>query len=59
MDRENARAAVLVPRIQPLEALATVLARIAKNDVIPVKKICEFTEELEIKNKTDQYGITT
>ena len=55
MGREKARVAVLVPGTQPLEALATVLARIANNDVIPVKKIREFTEELEIKNKTDQY----
>ena len=53
--RERARVAVLVPGTQPLQALATVLARISKNDLTPVKKIREFAEELALVNKAGQY----
>ncbi|MBD2318660.1 ATP-binding protein [Phormidium tenue] len=53
--KEKARVAILVPKTQPLEALATVLARIAENDLIPVKKTREFVEELKLKNKSGQY----
>jgi WD40 repeat protein len=44
--RDRARVAVLVPGENPLEALATVLARIATNDLSPVAKTREFAKEL-------------
>ncbi|MBD2078310.1 PQQ-binding-like beta-propeller repeat protein [Phormidium sp. FACHB-592] len=53
--RDRARVAVLVPGTQPLQALATVLARIADNDPIPVKKTREFAAELGLVNKAGQY----
>lgn len=31
------------------------LAQIAKNDLTPIKKTREFTAELELANKTEQY----
>jgi WD40 repeat protein len=45
--RDRARVAVLVPGSHPLEALATVLARIATNDLSPVAKTREFAQELK------------
>ncbi len=53
--RDRARVAVLVPGTQPLQALATVLARIAENDPTPVKKTREFAEELGLANQAGQY----
>lgn len=53
--RARARVAVLVPGTQPLQALATVLARIAENDLTPVKKTREFAEELTIANKEKKF----
>jgi hypothetical protein len=44
--RDRARVAVLVPGSHPLEALATVLARMATNDLSPVAKTREFAQEL-------------
>ena len=51
--RGRARIALLVPGSEPLQALATVLARIATNDPAPARKSREFAEELAI---TDQHG---
>jgi energy-coupling factor transporter ATP-binding protein EcfA2 len=53
--RERARVAVMVPGTRPLQALATVLARIADNDLTPVKRTREFAEELELVNKAGQH----
>jgi ABC-type branched-subunit amino acid transport system substrate-binding protein len=53
--RDHARVAVLVPGSRPLEALATVLARIATNDQTPLAKTNEFTEELKKKNANGEY----
>jgi WD40 repeat protein len=50
-----ARVAVLVPGTHPLEALASVLARVATNDPAPVAKTREFAEELEKVNKQGDY----
>ncbi len=50
--RARARLAVLVPGTHPLEALATVLARIATNDPTPVEKSQEF--ERVLKRKSDE-----
>jgi uncharacterized protein YjbI with pentapeptide repeats len=50
--RDCARLAVLVPGTHPLEALATVLARIATNDLTPVEKSQEF--ERVLKKKSDE-----
>ena len=44
--KARARVAVLVPGTRPVEALATVLARIATNDPSPVAKTQEFREAL-------------
>ncbi|MBT9317976.1 hypothetical protein IXB50_21405 [Leptothoe spongobia TAU-MAC 1115] len=52
-DRVNV--AILVPGTHPLEALATILARIATNDPTPVKKSREFREELAQVNTEDTY----
>ena len=52
---DRARVAVLVPGTHPLEALATVLARIATNDPIPVTKTREFATELAQKSQTNEY----
>ena len=46
--RGQARIALLVPGSQPLQALASVLARIATNDSVPVRKTREFAEELAL-----------
>jgi hypothetical protein len=48
---DRARVAVLVPGSHPLEALATVLARIATDDLTPVAKTREFAEELKQPNE--------
>ena len=53
--RDRARVALMVPGTQPLQALATVLARIATNDVTPVQKIREFTDELAVANRLGEY----
>jgi uncharacterized protein YjbI with pentapeptide repeats len=53
--RDRARLAVLVPGTHPLEALATVLARIATNDLTPVKKSQEFEEALKTKSDKGNY----
>ncbi len=47
----QARVAALVPGTHPLEALVSVLARVATNDLTPVAKTREFAEELEKVNK--------
>jgi WD40 repeat protein len=46
----HARVAVLVPGSDPLESLATVLARIATSDPSPVSKTSEFMAELSKAN---------
>jgi len=51
--RGRARIALLVPGSEPLQALATVLARIATDDPAPARKSREFAQELAI---TDQHG---
>jgi hypothetical protein len=53
--QDRARVGVLVPGTRPLQALATVLARIATHDAIPVAKIREFTAELEPFNKNEEF----
>ncbi|MDJ0704415.1 MAG: AAA family ATPase [Leptolyngbyaceae cyanobacterium MO_188.B28] len=53
--RDRARVAVLVPGTHPLEKLATVLARVATNDPIPVAKSREFCEELAQVNAEGEY----
>ncbi len=50
--KSQARVAVLVPGTHPVEALATVLARVATNDQTPVAKTREFTEELKQTSNT-------
>jgi hypothetical protein len=50
--KEKSRIATLFPSTQPLEELATELARIA---VAPFKNIEEFVDVLERKNKSGQY----
>ena len=50
----QARIAVLVPGTHPLESLATVLARIATDDLTPVAKTREFVGELKQVNETDE-----
>ena len=52
---DRARVAILVPGTHPLEALATVLARIATDDPAPVAKTREFVEELKRKNSVGEY----
>jgi WD40 repeat protein len=42
----NPRVAIVVPHTEPVEALATVLARIATNDPAPAARTREFAEEL-------------
>ncbi|WP_414587918.1 ATP-binding protein [Scytonema sp. PCC 10023] len=53
--KSQARVAVLVPGTHPVEALATVLARVATNDQTPVAKTREFAQELKqtSSNTTD------
>ena len=51
--KSQARVAVLVPGTHPVEALATVLARVATNDQTPVAKTKEFEQVLkETSNST-------
>lgn len=52
---DRARLAVLVPGTHPLEALATVLARIATDDSTPVKKSQEFEDALRTKSNQGKY----
>jgi uncharacterized protein YjbI with pentapeptide repeats len=44
-----------MPGTQPLQALAAILARIAENDLTPVKKTREFAEELTLVNRDGEY----
>lgn len=53
--RDRARVAVMEPGTQPLQKLATILARIADNDLTPVAKAREFAEELSIPNKAGKF----
>lgn len=53
--RDRARVVVMVPGSHPLEALATVLARIATNDITPVAKTREFASELKETNSEEKY----
>ncbi len=53
--RDRARVAVLVPGSHPLEALATMLARIATEDMTPVAKSREFAAELKEVNSEGTY----
>jgi hypothetical protein len=53
--RAQARIALLVPGSQPLQALASVLARIATNDPAPVRKTREFAEELALANGAGEH----
>jgi WD40 repeat protein len=48
--KSQARVAVLVPGTHPVEALATVLARVATNDQTPVAKTIEFEQVLKATN---------
>jgi WD40 repeat protein len=50
-----ARVAVLVPGTHPLEALASVLARVATDDPTPATKTREFAEELKQANEAGEY----
>jgi hypothetical protein len=52
---ERARVAVMVPGSHPLDALATVLARIATGDATPVAKTREFATELKEVNSEGGY----
>ncbi|MEG3922250.1 hypothetical protein QUA07_24490, partial [Microcoleus sp. T3_A4] len=52
---DRARVAVLVPGTNPLEALATVLARIVTNDETPVAKSREFEGELKHSNESGEF----
>lgn len=51
----QARVAVLVPGTHPLEALASVLARVATDDPTPVAKTREFAGELKQANQQGDY----
>ena len=42
----NPRVAVVIPHTEPIEALATVLARLATNDPAPAAKTREFADEI-------------
>jgi len=46
---------VLVPGTHPLEALASVLARVATDDLTPATKTREFAEELKQVNEAGEY----
>ncbi|HAO23443.1 MAG TPA: hypothetical protein DCQ37_25165 [Desulfobacteraceae bacterium] len=52
---KQARVAPFVPETKPLEALATILARIATNDDVPVSKAREFAHEMTLKNQDEQF----
>jgi len=49
----NPRVGVVVPQMEPIEALATVLARLATNDPAPAAKAREFADEIR---RTDPSG---
>ena len=49
------RVALLVPGSHPLQALASILARIALGDTMPVRKTREFAEELALKNEQGNF----
>ncbi len=53
--RGQARIAILVPGSQPPRALASVLARIATNDPLPVRKTRELAEELALPNAAGEH----
>jgi len=53
--KERGRVVVLTPGTHPLEALATVLVRIATKDEIPVAKTREFKQELLQLNEKQQF----
>lgn len=53
--RGKARIAILVPGSEPLRTLASVLARIATNDPLPVRKTRELAEELALPNAAGEY----
>ncbi len=53
--RDRSRLGVLVPGTHPLEALATVLARIATNDTTPVEKAQEFERVLKTQSDKGKY----
>ncbi|MDY6936948.1 MAG: pentapeptide repeat-containing protein [Cyanobacteriota bacterium] len=53
--RDRARVAVLFPGTKPIQALATILARIATNDLTPVAKTREFSDELMRPNGNGEY----
>ncbi len=52
--QQAARVLVLTPGAQPLEALATVLARIATHDPTPATKTREFATELRQKSNRNE-----
>ncbi|MGI8504640.1 MAG: ATP-binding protein, partial [Hassallia sp.] len=51
--KSQAQVAVLVPGTHPVEALATVLARVATNDQTPVAKTLEFEQVLKATNNNN------
>jgi hypothetical protein len=51
----SVRVAVVMPGAHPLEALASMLARIAINDPVPVAKAREFVAELKRRNAHGEY----
>ena len=53
--RDRARVAVLCPGTKPIQALATVLARIATDDLTPVAKTRELSDELMRPNSEGEY----
>ncbi|MGG6297879.1 WD40 repeat domain-containing protein [Leptolyngbya sp. AN02str] len=53
--RDRARVAILKPGTDPVQALAAILARIAENDLTPVKKTREFAEELRLATSEGKY----
>jgi uncharacterized protein YjbI with pentapeptide repeats len=53
--KDRCRVVVLTPGERPLEALATVLARIAMNDLYPVAKTREFQGELISANTNKEF----
>ncbi|MEM1368534.1 MAG: AAA family ATPase, partial [Cyanobacteria bacterium P01_H01_bin.15] len=53
--RDRARVAVMVPGTEPLQALAGVLAQIATDERVAVKKAREFASELTLQNGSGQF----
>ena len=53
--KDQGRVVVITPGNDPLEALATVLARIATNDLTPVAKTGEFKKELLQPNTQQEF----